>query len=114
MDSQHPPKPETLSLLEMCSSVSEFKTYNEACREFLFAAQANLAEQTRDNVGQAATSMLPLAVQYGQADVLSHAQEICRSRAEEYQTFAERASDPRVKHLLLELADGYEKIAGPQ
>jgi hypothetical protein len=35
----------------------------------------------------------------------------CRDRAEEHRTFAERTSDPRVKALLLELADGYEEIA---
>ena len=38
--------------------------------------------------------------------------QICRDRAKETRALAERAEDPRAKHLLLEIADAYDRFPG--
>ena len=38
--------------------------------------------------------------------------QICRDRAEVTRILAERAEDPRAKHLLLEIADAYDRFPG--
>ena len=38
--------------------------------------------------------------------------QICRDRAEVTRILAERAEDPRAKHLLLEIADTYDRLPG--
>ena len=38
--------------------------------------------------------------------------QICRDRAEATRVLAERAEDPRAKHLLLEIADAYDRFPG--
>lgn len=38
--------------------------------------------------------------------------QICRDRAEVIRILAERAEDPRATHLLLEIADAYDRFPG--
>jgi hypothetical protein len=38
--------------------------------------------------------------------------QICRDRAEVTRILAERAEDPRAKHLLLEIAEAYDRFPG--
>jgi hypothetical protein len=118
MGSQYPPKSETLSLIEMCrweldrlrGMASEYRASNNKCREFLVAAEAALKEGPKGDAGQAAPSPLAATAQYQPAVAIGPDIQVCRDRAEEHRIFAERASDPRVKSLLREIAESYEKI----
>jgi hypothetical protein len=117
MGSQSPPKPELLSLLEMCrweldrlpGIASEYRVYNETCRDFMLTA-GDALEEPSGSFTQAAQSPLGAPASYQFAAALSPTLQNCRDRAEEHRAFAERASDPRVKILLLEIAEAYEKV----
>jgi hypothetical protein len=90
---------------------SACRTYNDACREFILAAGEALIEEPGN--GQFAHRPLGAPAPHQSAGAMSPGIQICRDRAEEHRAFAERASDPRVKSLLLELAEGYERIGSP-
>jgi hypothetical protein len=118
MGSQSPPKSETLSLIEACrweldrlrGIASDYRAYNDTCREFIFAAELHLAEQPASNAGLA-TDLPAAAPAPHQRTLATSTRQACRDRAEEHRTFAERASDPQVKAILLEIAESYDKIA---
>jgi hypothetical protein len=117
--SQDPPKPEVLSLIEMCrwelerlrGVAADYKAYNSACRDHLALAKESLKQRPGNDTTQAARLTLdgPATCQSAAAD--PSILKVCRDRAEEHRAFADRASDPGVRILLLELAVGYEKIA---
>jgi hypothetical protein len=118
MASQYPPKPEALSLFEMCrweldrlrGVAADYKAYNSTCREILAQAKESLSQVPDDGTAQAAhLTAAPAICRSAAPD--STILKVCRDRAEEHRAFADRASDPGVRLLLLELAEGYEKIA---
>jgi hypothetical protein len=114
MASQIPPKPDTMSLIQMCrweldrlrAVASEFRNCTEISCQFLESAQTELKSGNGSQAGlDLAAAQAPPPRTAG-VDI-----QICRDRAEEHRAFAERASDPRVKKLLLKIAEGYEKIS---
>src|SRR5262245_40097935 len=107
---QYSPKSKSLSLIEMCSweldrlraVASDYRAYNSACRASLVKAAALL---DGGNVAGRDVPLLPAMAE----DQPSTAIRICRDRAEGHRIFAGRASDPLIRKLLLEIAQGYDR-----
>ena len=53
-----------------------------------------------------------LAAEYRAVTLPPERVQICRDRAEVTRISAERAEDPRAKHLLLEIAEAYDRFPG--
>jgi hypothetical protein len=80
-----------------------------------------VAAEYRNVVHESSAWLVPRKLENGQLEsvgkqarvipVPAQAQ-ICRDRAEENRVFAERVEDPHATHLLLEIADTYERLPG--